>query len=170
MSEGEYIEELENRLDSLSGAGKVSRGANVDLGKIGPGRPLMRPRTSLALARELEFARGRFPDPRKLFAALVEEVGELARELLENGVSHHARFEALQVATTAIRIVEEGDPMYQQEREEDERERAELRREVDAVLMRLDDATADGRTPPGVRDLYSLAATAIRRQRGEGEG
>ena len=66
-------------------------------------------RTILALRAELERAREKFPQNDHLFAALGEEVGELARELLEGGPRGRIREEAIQVACVAIRIAEEGD-------------------------------------------------------------
>ncbi len=65
--------------------------------------------TILALRAELDRARARFPKNDHLFAALGEEVGELARELLEGGTRERIRGEAIQVACVAIRIADEGD-------------------------------------------------------------
>ncbi len=61
-----------------------------------------------ALTLEIERARGKFPSNRHLFLALVEEVGELSKDLLEGNVGW--REEALQVACVALRLYEEGDP------------------------------------------------------------
>ena len=66
-------------------------------------------RTIMALRAELDRAREKFPSNAHLFAALGEEVGELARELLEGGPRKRIREEAIQVACVAIRIAEEGD-------------------------------------------------------------
>ena len=66
-------------------------------------------RTIIALRAELERARAKFPANAHLFAALGEEVGELARELLEGGPRKRIREEAIQVACVALRIAEEGD-------------------------------------------------------------
>ena len=65
--------------------------------------------TILALRAELERARAKFPKNDHLFAALGEEVGELARELLEGGTRERIRAEAIQVACVAVRIADEGD-------------------------------------------------------------
>ena len=65
--------------------------------------------TILALRAELDRARAKFPANDHLFAALGEEVGELARELLEGGTRERIRAEAIQVACVAIRIADEGD-------------------------------------------------------------
>ena len=62
-----------------------------------------------ALRAELDRARAKFPKNDHLFAALGEEVGELARELLENGARERIRAEAIQVACVALRIADEGD-------------------------------------------------------------
>lgn len=61
---------------------------------------------------EVERARAKFPENRHLLGALVEEAGELARELLEGGPSARVRAEAMQVACVAVRIMTEGDADY----------------------------------------------------------
>lgn len=75
---------------------------------------------------ELANARKYFPMPNPTFAALVEEVGELAAALLQltvqkqtgkiskNGPVNdlNVAMEAIQVAVMAIRVVEEGDPSF----------------------------------------------------------
>ncbi len=61
------------------------------------------------LRAEIARARAKFPKKDHLFAALGEEVGELARELLEGGTPQRIREEAIQVACVALRIAEEGD-------------------------------------------------------------
>lgn len=61
------------------------------------------------LANEIERARKKFPGTGHLFTALVEEVGELAKALLEEGNSAQSIEEAIQVACVAWRIVEEDD-------------------------------------------------------------
>ena len=66
-------------------------------------------RTILALRAEIERAREKFSKNDHLFAALGEEVGELARELLEGGTRERIRAEAIQVACVAVRIADEGD-------------------------------------------------------------
>lgn len=60
------------------------------------------------IEHELEHARGKFPGTAHLTVALMEEVGEMSRNILE-GDWELARREAIQVATVAIRIIEEGD-------------------------------------------------------------
>lgn len=74
------------------------------------GREHMSPKqeTLEALALEIERARDKFPSNRHLFLALVEEVGELSKDLLEGNPGW--REEALQVACVALRLYEEGDP------------------------------------------------------------
>lgn len=62
-----------------------------------------------AVAAEAKKARAKFPMPNKNFAALSEEVGELAKALLEEPVEN-VRAEAIQVATMAMRVATEGDP------------------------------------------------------------
>jgi hypothetical protein len=55
---------------------------------------------------ELRRARSKFPGNDRLFKALVEEVGELAKAMLEGG---NIREEATHVACVAIRIMTEGE-------------------------------------------------------------
>lgn len=62
-----------------------------------------------AVVRELRSARERFPEPDGVMTALVEEVGEVARALLDE--SRACVFaEAVQVAAMACRVAVEGDP------------------------------------------------------------
>lgn len=76
---------------------------------------------------EVARARAKFPMPNPMLAALVEEVGELAKALM--GGRHHGkdgvRMEAIQVAAMAVRILEEGDPHYP----ESDRDAAAIRAE-----------------------------------------
>lgn len=65
-----------------------------------------------ALVKEMKRARRKFPGNALLVVALAEEVGELARELLQNGNTAHARKEAIQVACVAMRIATEGDATF----------------------------------------------------------
>lgn len=73
------------------------------------------------LSAEMRRARGKFPSATHLVAALMEECGELARELLQNGNTPHARSEAIQVACVAMRIATEGaiefDKLTEEERQ-----------------------------------------------------
>jgi NTP pyrophosphatase (non-canonical NTP hydrolase) len=64
------------------------------------------------LNSEIYSARGKFPDNKYLLAALMEEVGELARAYLQKQGDLRVQAEALQVACVAMRIYEEGDPMF----------------------------------------------------------
>lgn len=73
--------------------------------------------THREIETELEQARAKFPMPNPTFVALVEEVGELAQALLkckvgDRDLSLNVRNEAIQVATMAIRVIEEGDRDY----------------------------------------------------------
>lgn len=65
-----------------------------------------------ALSEELVYARIRFPSNDRLFEALIEEVGEVARAVLEKKYDH-ARREALQVACVAMRLVTEGNKNWE---------------------------------------------------------
>jgi hypothetical protein len=65
-----------------------------------------------ATEREIARARQKFPGNRFLLAALQEEVGELARELLQKKGPGRIIAEAIQVAGLAIRIAEEGDAIF----------------------------------------------------------
>lgn len=73
--------------------------------------------TNVALVlEEVRRARGMFPGRNLNFAALIEEVGELANALIEVGrgkaSDHDVHKEAVQVAAMAIRLMEEGDPQF----------------------------------------------------------
>lgn len=61
---------------------------------------------------EVTRARKKFPDNRYLLSALMEEVGELAKEYLEKGSNENIYIEAMQIACVAIRIMEEGDSIF----------------------------------------------------------
>lgn len=71
---------------------------NVDIENIG------------VLKSEILFARSKFPGNNHLLAALVEEVGELSKALLEG--KEGWRKEGIQVACVAMRIAAEGDGDY----------------------------------------------------------
>ena len=71
------------------------------------------PESVCDLAEELVRARDKFPGNALLLAALVEEVGELARALLQRQGKEQVRKEALQVACVAVRIYEEGDATFE---------------------------------------------------------
>ena len=77
--------------------------------------------TLKAIEQEVIRAEQKFPSGRNLLAALMEECGELARELLQNGNTDHARAEACQVAAVAFRIALEGarefDNLTEEERQ-----------------------------------------------------
>lgn len=65
--------------------------------------------TMKAIEAEVIRARLKFPGNAKLLAALTEEVGELAKAMLQRRGKDEIQREAIQVACVAIRIVEEGD-------------------------------------------------------------
>jgi NTP pyrophosphatase (non-canonical NTP hydrolase) len=58
---------------------------------------------------ELSRAKVKYPDPRRRFAALVSEVGEVATAFLRE-TPERVQEEAVQVAVVAMRIATEGDP------------------------------------------------------------
>lgn len=62
-----------------------------------------------ALLREVSSARVKFPRPDCLLAALTEEVGELAKAMLDES-PERIQAEALQVMAMAYRCMTEGDP------------------------------------------------------------
>lgn len=68
--------------------------------------------TLSAVNAEVTRARLKFPGNRLLLAALMEEVGELARALLQRHDKDSIEKEAIQVACVALRIVEEGDATF----------------------------------------------------------
>jgi hypothetical protein len=61
-----------------------------------------------AIAAEVARGRAKFPAGRMLLPALVEEVGELAKALLQKRPRAESRKEAMQVAAVAMRIMEDG--------------------------------------------------------------
>lgn len=69
-------------------------------------------RTLDLILDEVEFARTKFPGGKFLLAALTEEVGELAKALLQKSSKDDVIGEAVQVAAMAIRIIEEGCPEF----------------------------------------------------------
>jgi len=58
--------------------------------------------------QQLLFAKNKFPDPYGCMTALTEEVGELAKALMDEP-SNNVYKEAVQVATMAMRVALEGD-------------------------------------------------------------
>jgi NTP pyrophosphatase (non-canonical NTP hydrolase) len=58
---------------------------------------------------ELAKARKKFPSPEASMCALTEEVGELAKAMLDES-RERVRKEAIQVIAMAVRIIQEGDP------------------------------------------------------------
>lgn len=62
-----------------------------------------------AISQEVVRARTKFPGNAKLLAALTEEVGELAKAMLQRRPKDEIEKEAVQVACVAIRLIEEGD-------------------------------------------------------------
>jgi len=61
---------------------------------------------------EIQRARAKFPGNRFLLTALMEEVGELAQAYLQNKPHAEIREEAKQVACVAVRIMTEGDAVF----------------------------------------------------------
>ena len=61
-----------------------------------------------AFRAELERAREKYPNPNATLAALVEEVGELARAVADES-RERVRAEAIQVGAMALRIILDGD-------------------------------------------------------------
>lgn len=68
--------------------------------------------TMAAISAEVCRARTKFPGNRMMLAALTEEVGEVAKALLQKLPADEVRKEAVQVACVAIRIIEEGDASF----------------------------------------------------------
>jgi len=68
------------------------------------------------LGHELRGARAKFPGHKHKFAALVEEVGELAQALIDHDrgeqTASQVYAEAVQVAAMAIRVAEEGSAEF----------------------------------------------------------
>jgi NTP pyrophosphatase (non-canonical NTP hydrolase) len=85
-------------------------GYGIDRGFGYKGSP--QPSTVCDIAEEVIRAREKFPGNRFMLAALVEEVGELAKALLQRRPKEEIEREAIQVACLAIRIIEEGDRSF----------------------------------------------------------
>ena len=67
--------------------------------------------------KEVESARVKFPSNDRLLGALMEEVGELAKALIEHGSGvERVAEEAVQVAAMACRLATEGDPDYSRDK------------------------------------------------------
>jgi hypothetical protein len=69
-------------------------------------------RLAFDILEELERARAKFPGKNVTFAALVEEVGELATAVFEESADR-VRKEAIQVAVMAMRMILDGDHCYE---------------------------------------------------------
>jgi NTP pyrophosphatase (non-canonical NTP hydrolase) len=65
-----------------------------------------------AIHAEVVRARQKFPGNRHLLAALTEEVGELAKAILQRRPGEEIEREAIQVACVAVRIIEERDSAF----------------------------------------------------------
>ncbi len=74
-------------------------------------RPLL-PGTLQELGDEVIRARTKFPGTKHLLAACLEELGELAKAMLQRKGEQAVRGEALQTACVALRIYEEGDAAF----------------------------------------------------------
>ncbi len=72
-------------------------------------------RTANEIDAELGRARKAFPTTAHMTVALVEEVGEVARALLQGKPAGELRRECIQVAVMAIRVMEEGDADFGRE-------------------------------------------------------
>lgn len=71
-----------------------------------------RPETLRAISAEVARSRVKFPADKHNLAALMEEVGELAKAFLKDEGDERVRAEAIQVACAAIRIIEGGDEAF----------------------------------------------------------
>lgn len=69
------------------------------------------------VSTEVLRAREKFPDPYGVMCALTEEVGELAKALMDEPRARVYK-EAVQVAAMAARLALEGDPSLQRIRDE----------------------------------------------------
>lgn len=71
----------------------------------------------MEISDELNRARTKFPGKNVTFAAMIEEVGELATALFEEN-KDRVRAEAIQVAVMAMRVVLDGDHTFDSWRSE----------------------------------------------------
>lgn len=99
--------------DSVAASRRRSRINRLkhDLGKIEGGAVHEFDEVLSAVANELARARAKFPGENVTFAALVEEVGELATALFSEEAAA-VRAEAVQVAVMALRVILDGDHTF----------------------------------------------------------
>ena len=122
-AEERYVADTENACPACGGSGhKDDANAALDRIKAEAHRAGMReagPEGQLAyeILAELRRARAKFPGKNVTFAALVEEVGELATATFEEA-AECVRKEAVQVAVMAMRMVLDGDHTFDQWRSE----------------------------------------------------
>jgi hypothetical protein len=76
----------------------------------------VRPETLMDIADEVQRARFKFPNNSRLYAAFNEACGEVGRVLCERQEQRAWYNELKQVAAMAIRLMEEGDPAYEETR------------------------------------------------------
>jgi hypothetical protein len=100
-AEERWVEDMENACPACGGSGHKDDAAHT------PERQL-----ATDILAELVRARAKFPGKNVTFAALVEEVGELATAIFEES-AERVRKEAVQVAVMAMRVVLDGDHAYE---------------------------------------------------------
>lgn len=64
------------------------------------------------LQQEVERSRAKYPTSAHTFAAIVESTGTLAKALLCDEHPNIVRAKAFKVAALAVRLIEEGDPLF----------------------------------------------------------
>lgn len=89
---------------------------DIERGEAAEGQAFLRGEPFLkAVEREVARARAAWPRNAHMYAALAEEVGEVARALLEGQGPDALRAECVQVAAMAMRLAEEGDADFDPE-------------------------------------------------------
>lgn len=108
---------LETGNDELKQAAQEAGAANLYAGAtairfLEPAPEQGEVRFAAAVAAEVARARAKFPGADHMYGALAEEVGEVAKSLLEEHDRDDLRAECVQVAAMAQRLAEEGDNDY----------------------------------------------------------
>lgn len=110
-------------------------------------------RTKYCIDAELKFARAKFSGSNLNFPALVEEIGELAKALLDHSFDKadaaEVYAEAIQVAVMAIRVAEEGSSEFPYQFDYSHYQKFDVNKRV---KQPLENAVADDTFPPQVEN------------------
>jgi len=128
-------------------------------------------RIEYCISAELSFARAKFPGSNLNFPALVEEVGELSKALLDHScgkaTADEVFAEAIQVATMAIRVAEEGSSEFPYQFDHSHYQKFDVNKFEKHLKAVLDKAQAAQTAPPTVIP-NRISAEFVRRCNGAG--